>query len=1049
MRRLIGLFAGLLLFAPIAMGQYGRYQTCSLQTALGQAVAGAQVYFLQQPANVGALTPQATVYSSPTGGVVTQPVLTNGFGECTAYLSPGVYTVVYVSPLVGTISYPDQNIAVGGGTPSTPSFSAITSGTNTAAAMNVGAGASLQPTGGSIGATAIDGVAVSGTPGTGQVITATSPTAATWQTPTGGSSYFPGTPTVTPSGTPSAGQVLTATSGSAADWQTPTGSGAVSSVSNSDGTLNFSPTTGAVVGSLNLGHANTWTAPQTITAGDFPSQLLGVNCSQATGGATNCITGYFNNQYPGYSYGNGPIGPTGWYGSDFFNTTVYDWSAGIHDLFNVTYVQSGPGDTSVWSSNSYVKNVCITYSDECYQTTHANIVENPAVTATVSGGTAGQTTVPLTSGSGNLMTLLAPMVDLTSAQTGTGTQSGAGPVVGAKVTISGGPTIAASTATTLTANVIVTPPSPNTTGKLYGESLTVNVASTSGITTSEVCDVVGNGDGTGFNEVIQPTAVGSGSITAVFYFSHESGAQLYCGGGAGMYISNNTVSGNYVENVLGSLSGNVLIVGYQVPGGFTSWWLNWPFATPVTLYKGAQIVGVDANHFPSTFVDVQANNTFASGDSVSNLNSIAAGYEDESHATAIANPYATRLSEMLGWSGLGGAGSPWNGWFEFQNGNTTPGTYRGTGGSWADAPFLIYAEGIVSNGIAWEYAPTGQGGVGVLGPNCAGSMLCVGQGPPPDATSQIETIFEEGDNGDTFTYDHANRLYNLWATNGLKVNGYTACTAGNYSTVCPGSWGVTNGYYGLGVSGAAANGHLDDGVTTAGTITSSEPVAVTGNPGLTFTAGTAASGAAGKVVYAVDSTNGYAEVNENNTGLSRVCTVGNYSTVCPGSGGSGISGGVVNEVAIFGSPTTITSAFSLTGGGDFIPTGPNSSVNNDMVSYLGTAGGIQDSGILATSLSGAEVVSFSATPTFSVAYRMSRIVLTGSVTSFALGAGGDGQTKTLCFKQGSGSYTVSPPSNVHGFFTIGTTNGDWNCQSFNYDGADSIWLATTTGVINQ
>lgn len=43
------------------------------------------------------------------------------------------------------------------------------------------------------------------------------------------------------------------------------GGGAVSSVSNSDGTLTISPTTGAVVASLALGHANTWTGIQTFT----------------------------------------------------------------------------------------------------------------------------------------------------------------------------------------------------------------------------------------------------------------------------------------------------------------------------------------------------------------------------------------------------------------------------------------------------------------------------------------------------------------------------------------------------------------------------------------------------------------------------------------------------------------------------------------------------------------------------------------------------------------------------------------------------------------
>ena len=53
------------------------------------------------------------------------------------------------------------------------------------------------------------------------------------------------------------------------NWVLSAVSGAVSSVANSDGTLTISPTTGAVVASLNLGHANTWTAAQTL-----PSPIL-------------------------------------------------------------------------------------------------------------------------------------------------------------------------------------------------------------------------------------------------------------------------------------------------------------------------------------------------------------------------------------------------------------------------------------------------------------------------------------------------------------------------------------------------------------------------------------------------------------------------------------------------------------------------------------------------------------------------------------------------------------------------------------------------------
>ena len=54
------------------------------------------------------------------------------------------------------------------------------------------------------------------------------------------------------------------------------GGGAVTSVSNSDSTLTISPTTGAVVASLNLGNPNTWTAAQT-----FPALTIYNNTSAA------------------------------------------------------------------------------------------------------------------------------------------------------------------------------------------------------------------------------------------------------------------------------------------------------------------------------------------------------------------------------------------------------------------------------------------------------------------------------------------------------------------------------------------------------------------------------------------------------------------------------------------------------------------------------------------------------------------------------------------------------------------------------------------------
>src|SRR5882724_9593000 len=111
MKKLL-VFLSVLLFGAAANAQYSRYQNCSLQTATGQAVPGAQVWILQQPANTTNLTPLATVYSNSTGtgGAITQPVLTNGFGECSVYATPGVYTVVYISPYTGKLVYPDQQI---------------------------------------------------------------------------------------------------------------------------------------------------------------------------------------------------------------------------------------------------------------------------------------------------------------------------------------------------------------------------------------------------------------------------------------------------------------------------------------------------------------------------------------------------------------------------------------------------------------------------------------------------------------------------------------------------------------------------------------------------------------------------------------------------------------------------------------------------------------------------------------------------------------------------------------------------------------------------
>ena len=93
-----------------------------VKSAVGPAVSGAQVWFVQQPANLTVPpTPLALIYSDVNGLVpITQPILTDNFGHYDFYTLAGIYTLIV--GLNGQISqvYPDQNIgAVGAGNPLT------------------------------------------------------------------------------------------------------------------------------------------------------------------------------------------------------------------------------------------------------------------------------------------------------------------------------------------------------------------------------------------------------------------------------------------------------------------------------------------------------------------------------------------------------------------------------------------------------------------------------------------------------------------------------------------------------------------------------------------------------------------------------------------------------------------------------------------------------------------------------------------------------------------------------------------------------------------
>ena len=91
------------------------------QTAQGQAIAGALLYVLTQPADVDELTPLATVYSDISGTPGANPVVSDGLGQFAFYLDNGqLYTFVVQAPQILQQVYPDQNLAGGAGTGSTP-----------------------------------------------------------------------------------------------------------------------------------------------------------------------------------------------------------------------------------------------------------------------------------------------------------------------------------------------------------------------------------------------------------------------------------------------------------------------------------------------------------------------------------------------------------------------------------------------------------------------------------------------------------------------------------------------------------------------------------------------------------------------------------------------------------------------------------------------------------------------------------------------------------------------------------------------------------------
>lgn len=105
-----------------------------IKSALGPAIPGAQVYVCGQPANTVQAkipgtqnldpswtpSPQQQLYSDASGmSPLSQPVITDGFGHCYFYVTPGTYTIVVMNSGRVQQVYADQSIGLGTGSSST------------------------------------------------------------------------------------------------------------------------------------------------------------------------------------------------------------------------------------------------------------------------------------------------------------------------------------------------------------------------------------------------------------------------------------------------------------------------------------------------------------------------------------------------------------------------------------------------------------------------------------------------------------------------------------------------------------------------------------------------------------------------------------------------------------------------------------------------------------------------------------------------------------------------------------------------------------------
>jgi hypothetical protein len=180
------------------------------------------------------------------------------------------------------------------------------------------------------------------------------------------------------------------------------GGSMVSSITNSDGTLAFSPTTGAVVGSLALGHSNTWTAAQAFA---------GLTATSITDSGITGLTQCVQANSAGVLSGTGSACGSGG-GGAVSSVTNSDGTLTISPTTGAVVASLALGHANIWSANQTFSATVI-YSGVASGTQVAclgidasnNVVRNAAACgAGGGGGTPSPTSQKFLTGSGTYTT---------------------------------------------------------------------------------------------------------------------------------------------------------------------------------------------------------------------------------------------------------------------------------------------------------------------------------------------------------------------------------------------------------------------------------------------------------------------------------------------------------------------------------------------------------------------------------------------------------------------------------------------------------------------